>query len=292
MNITRRRRGDRSDGRLIRSMPAFNKLMPYLMPTSNDATNLYEEPFEVSTANSFINKLRSEGCKGIGLLHFIIAAYIRVISMLPGVNRFVAGRRIYAANDVTVVMAVKRGMSIDASETMIKVHFQPTDTIFDVYRKMSEAVDEVRTSEEGNDTDKVADAFGKLPRGIIRFLIMIVRILDYFGILPESLLEASPFHGSVLITDLGSVRIRPVFHHIYNFGTLPVFIAFGAKRQTYEINKEGKVEAKKYIDMKFSLDDRIVDGHDYAQFLQGMKYIFQHPEILEAQPSKVVEDIY
>ena len=39
------------------------------------------------------------------------------MSMLPGVNRFIAGRRIYAADQIAVVMTVKRSLSLDASET-------------------------------------------------------------------------------------------------------------------------------------------------------------------------------
>lgn len=288
----KRRFGDRKDGRLIRSLPAFSKFIPYIMPTRNDAQNYYEEAVEISACEKRLRQLRVEGYTGIGLLHFIIAAYIRVVSMLPGVNRFVVGRRIYAANDIRVVMTVKRSLSVDATETTIKVHFEPTDTIFDVYRKMTEAIDEVKTSEVGNNTEDVAEALCRAPRLLLRLALAVIRVMDYFGWLPESLTEASPFHGSMIITDLGSLRIGPIYHHIYNFGTLPVFIAFGAKRHSYELDKNGNLVDKKYVDTKFALDERICDGHYYAQFLQGMRYIFLHPEIVETPPSKVVEDIY
>lgn len=292
MQNYKRRFGDRKDGRLLRSIPAFSKFIPYIMPTRNDALNFYDESFDVGAVDRRLRQLRVDGCKGIGLLHFIIAAYVRAISMLPGVNRFVVGRRIFAANDIVIVMAVRRSAAVDSTETMIKLHFEPTDTIFDVYRKMSAAIEEVKTSEEGNGTDQVADTLCKLPRPILRFAILLIRIFDYFGLIPEALEEASPFHGSMIISDLGSLRIGPVFHHIYNIGTLPVFITFGAKRHAYEINRRGEVEDKKYVDVKFTLDERTVDGHYYAQFLQAMRYVFQHPEILENPPSKVVEDVY
>ena len=145
MAKTRRRAGDRRDGRLLRSLPAFSKFIPYIMPTRNDAHIFYDESFEVSTVDRTLRRLRVEGYKGIGMLHFLIAAYIRCISMLPGINRFIAGRRIYAHDDITVVMAVKRSLSVDATETTIKVHFQPTDTILDVYRKMNEKIEEIKT---------------------------------------------------------------------------------------------------------------------------------------------------
>lgn len=292
MSKYKRRFGDRKEGRLLRSLPAFAKFVPFIMPTRNDACNQYEESFEVSDVDRRLRKLRVDGYKGIGILHFIIAAYIRGVSMLPGMNRFVVGRRIYARDNIEVVMTVKRSLAIDATETTIKVVFEPTDTIFDVYRKMSEKIDEIKTVEGNNNTEDVAEAMCKAPRFLLRFALTILRIMDYFGWLPQSLLDASPFHGSMIITDLGSLRIDPIYHHIYNFGTLPVFISFGAKRHAYELDRHGNMVDRKYVDCKFVMDERTVDGHYYAQFLQAFRYICQHPEIVETPPSKVVEDVF
>ena len=292
MSKYKRRFGDRKEGRLLRSLPAFAKFVPFIMPTRNDACNQYEEAFEVSDVDRRLRKLRVDGYKGIGILHFIIAAYIRGVSMLPGMNRFVVGRRIYARDNIEVVMTVKRSLAIDATQTTIKVVFEPTDTIFDVYRKMSEKIDEIKTVEGNNNTEDVAEAMCKAPRFLLRFALTILRIMDYFGWLPQSLLDASPFHGSMIITDLGSLRIGPIYHHIYNFGTLPVFISFGAKRHAYELDRHGNMVDRKYVDCKFVMDERTVDGHYYAQFLQAFRYICQHPEIVETPPSKVVEDVF
>ena len=292
MNRNKRRFGDRKDGRLLRSLPAFNKFIPYIMPARNDRTNHYEESFEVSSVDRMLRRLRVDGYKGIGILHFLIAGYIRGLSMLPGMNRFVVGRRVYARNNIEVVMTVKRSLAVDATETTIKVEFEPTDTIIDVYRKMTEKIDEIKTSEDTNNTEDVADALCRAPRFLLRFAVAVIRMLDYFGWLPESLTSASPFHGSMIITDLGSLRIGPVFHHIYNFGTLPVFVAFGAKRHSYELDRHGEMVDRKYIDCKFVMDEGTVDGHYYAQFLQAFRYMFLHPELLEAPPTRVVEDVF
>lgn len=283
--------GDRREGRLLRSLPGFAKFIPYIMPQRNDRYIHYEESFEVTELDRMLRKLRVDGYKGIGILHFLIAAYIRGISRMPGINRFVVGRRIYARNNIEIVMTVKRALSLDATETTIKVFFEPTDTILDVYRKMNEKIEEIKSSEDNNGTEDVADTFARLPRFLIRFALAILRVMDYFGWIPQSLLNVSPFHGSMIITDLGSLRIGPVYHHIYNFGTLPAFIAFGAKRHAYEINRRGEVEDHKYVDCKFVLDEGIVDGHYWAQLLQAYRYMFAHPEMLISPPSKVLEDI-
>ena len=291
MATARRRMGDRKEGRLLRSLPGFAKFIPFIMPQRNDRYIHYEEAFEVTQLDRMLRKLRVEGYKGIGILHFLIAAYIRGISRMPGINRFVVGRRIYARNNIEVVMTVKRALSIDATETTIKVVFEPTDTILDVYRKMNEKIDEIKSREENNGTEDFADVVARLPRFLIRFALTVLRVMDYFGWIPQSLLNVSPFHGSMIITDLGSLRIGPIYHHIYNFGTLPAFIAFGAKRHSYELNRRGEMVDKKYVDCKFVLDEGIVDGHYWAQMLLAYRYMFEHPEMLLSPPGKVVEDI-
>ena len=182
--------------------------------------------------------------------------------------------------------------STAATETTIKVVFEPTDTIFDVYRKLNEKIEEIKTSDDTNGTEDFAETVSHLPRFVLRAAIGLLRIMDYYGWIPQSLLDVSPFHGSMIITDLGSLRLGPVYHHIYNFGTLPVFIAFGPKRRAYELDKTGSVVERKYVDAKAVVDEGIVDGHYYAQFFQAYQYMFQHPEILETPPTKVVEDIF
>lgn len=73
----------------------------------------------------------------------------------------------------------------------------------------------------------------------------------------------------MIVTDLGSLGIKPVYHHIYNFGNLPVFIAFGAKRKAIEVNRHGQLEECTYLDLKSTLDERIVDGYYFAAVLKN-----------------------
>lgn len=291
-NNYQRRAGDRVDGRRLRSLNGFYNFIPFIMPKRNDAMNFYEQSFEITNADRWFRKQRINGYKGMGMLHLFIAAYVRTCAYLPGLNRFVVGNRIFAHDDIEVVMAIKRSLSIDASETTIKVVFKPTDTIYDVYTKMNDAIDEIKNSDEENGTEEFANKFAKLPRMVISFAIWLLRVADYIGIIPKKLLDVSPFHGSMIITDLGSLGIGPIYHHIYNFGTLPVFVSFGAKRHAYELDKNGVVHDRKYVDAKFVLDERTVDGHYYASAFKLISRIINDPSVLELPPEKVYEDIF
>ena len=288
----KRRIGDRKEGRQIRSLSAFNKFIPYIMVKRNDACNFFEDSVEITEIDRWLRAKRAEGWKGIGMLHLFIAAYIRVASQCPYINRFIGGQKIFARNTIEVVMAVKRGLSTDASETTIKVEFEPTDTVFDVYRKFNAAVDEIKADTGDNGTEKAANALCRLPGLFLKFAIWLLNLLDYFDLLPKALLGASPFHGSMIITDLGSLGIPPIYHHIYNFGNLPVFVSFGAKRREYAVAADGSVVEKKYIDYTVVSDERICDGHSYATAFKYMKYFMRKPELLEQSPDHVEEDIF
>jgi hypothetical protein len=218
------------------------------------------------------------------------AAYLRMAAKYPGVNRFVSGQRVFARHNAELVMTVKSELKVDAPETSIKVPFELSDTIFDVYSRINAQVDRVKNS-EATDTDTVAAVFARIPRLLLKFAIFTLTILDYFGKMPKKVLDGSPFHGSVIITDLGSIGLPPIYHHIYNFGNLPIFIAMGAKRKVFETLKDGTTAERKYIDVAFVIDERVVDGFYFSQVYRYFRAILKNPEMLETPPEEVIRDV-
>ena len=91
---------------------------------------------------------------------------------------------------------------------------------------------------------------------------------------------------------MGSLGIPPIYHHLYNFGTLPMFIAFGAKRKAVELDREGKAVERKYIDFMVVMDERVCDGYYYASSFKYMKMYLHNPSLLEVPPENVVEDLF
>ena len=287
MSEKKRRWGDRKEGSRVKGLDPFNQFIPYIMPTRMEAANLYAESFNINEADDLLHKLRRDGYKGIGLMHFAVASYIRTLAKYPNLNRFIAGRRVYARNRIEVTMVVKREMSLEGEETTIKICFEPTDTIVDVYKKMKVQIESIKNSPESNNTERVAAFFCHLPRLVFRLAIMLVRIADYLDLIPRSVLAASPFHATAMITNTGSLGIGPVNHHLYNIGTLPVFIAIGTKRVAYELDRKGNTLTNRYADLKFTIDERIADGYYFAAFLKEYRRAFAHPEMLLTPPDTV-----
>jgi len=292
MQKRKRRLGDRYDGRKIRTLPPMDYVAPFIMKTRNDASNLFGGSAELGRIENYIRgKRKEEGLDGFGFMHVIVAAYVRLISQKPGLNRFIAGQRIYQHEDITLSMMVKKSMELNAQETAIKVVFQPEDSIYEVYHKMEDAIAVARQEGDTTILDFVARGLVWMPSVLLRAFISFINLLDYFGMMPKVLHQASCFHCSLFITNLGSLGIPPVYHHLYNFGTCPAFIAFGAKRTVYETQKDGSVEKHRYIDYKFTSDERICDGHYFATAFKEFEQLLRHPEVLDKPPETVVEDI-
>ncbi len=290
MGENKHRFGDRKEGRRVGGLDPFSRFIPYIMPTRIEAANLYEESFNINDVDRMLQKLRIEGFKGIGLMHFAVAAYIRCLAKYPALNRFVAGRRVYSRDRIEVTMVVKREMSIKGEETTIKVCFEPGDTIEDVYRRMNSSIEEIKNSPESNNTERVAAFFGVMPRFLYRFAIMLVRIADFYDLIPRPVLAASPFHATMMITNTGSLGIGPVNHHLYNIGTLPVFMSIGSKRFAYELDSSGNTVKNRYADLKFTIDERIADGFYFAAFLREYRRMFARPETLLVPPEVIETD--
>jgi len=287
----RRRWGDRSDGRKLRTTSPMLKFMPYIMAKRSDAQNTYADSFDITHVDAFCRQKVKEGYTHFGFLHVFLAAYVRVISQRPGINRFISGQKAYARNSIDVVMTIKRSMSLEANDTCIKVHFEPTDTINEVYEKFNSVVQENSVEDGSNSFDKLNKLLLFIPGLLLRWTVKFLFFLDYFGLLPKKILELSPFHGSMIITSMGSLGIKPIYHHIYDFGNLPVFVAYGAKRSAVAMDKEGKVSKRRYIDIKVVTDERICDGYYYASAFKLMRRYVENPEVLETPPEVVYEDI-
>ncbi len=285
--------GDRPDGRRVRTLSPMAQITSYFQVERNTCSNLFEESFEITKIDRYIRQKRREGLTDFGITHVLLAAYVRGIAKYPQLNRFVSGQKVYSrSNDIQYCMVVKKEMTVDSPDTSIKVHLTPYDTAKDVYEKLNAAVESVkRTQELDSSFDDLVAKFLLIPGVVMKFTVWLLKLLDYFGLLPKFLLELSPFHGSLFFTSMGSLGIRPIYHHLYDFGNLPVFGAFGMKRRANEVQEDGTIAARKYIDVKFVLDERICDGYYYATFFKHYKRLLQHPEILDLPPEEVIADI-
>ncbi len=279
------------EGRRIKSGMPMDAVSPFIMSNRIGAANSFSATIDIDKIESLICEQRVSGMESLGIIHIFMAAYIRLVSQLPGVNRFIRGQRVYARNGIEICMVIKKQMKLNAPETIVKLEATPGDTLQDVYNNLNSEIEKNKAEGDHNNMDFAVRWLMKFPRIILRATVSFLKFLDYFGLLPRFLTKLSPFHGSLFITNMGSLGMPPVFHHLYDFGNLPMFIAMGAKRTEYYIDKNGETKKRRVIDFTIMCDDRICDGHYYATAFRKLKRILANPEQLLEAPEKVVEDI-
>lgn len=285
--------GDRNDGRKLRSLSPISVVGTYIMPERNQANVFFQDKLEITALEKYIRAKRAAGLEHFGMTEALLAAYVRTVSKFPGANRFISGEKIYSrGEDLQFCMTVKKEMTKESPDTVIKVHLRPGDSVEEVYRKFHATLDDAKKSMElDSSLDGVAALFGMIPGVVLKFVVWLLKLLDYFGLLPRFILEVSPFHGSIFFTSMGSLGIPAVFHHLYNFGNLPIFLAFGRKYRVNEISDDGSPVSRKYMDYTFNVDERIVDGFYYATLIKYFHKLLLHPERLDDPEMEINEDI-
>ena len=290
----KRRCGDRKDGRLLRSIEPIAIFSLYIMNTRNDANNSVSDSVDLSAIEKYVHQKRKEGFEGFNAMYVLAAAYVRVVSQKPGINRFINGHRIYARNNIEVSMMVKKSIALNAPETMFKFFFKPEYTVNEVYKDMHEKITAYQNAPDAEENDDLAGFLNlvtKFPRFLLRFVMKLLYWLDYHGWIPLSLLELSPFHGSLVLSSMGSLGVPSVFHHLYNFGNVPMFITFSTNRHKNELKPDGSIIKRHFLDYNITMDDRICDGHYYSAALHDFRKYLKNPELLEQPPETIVEDI-
>lgn len=278
------------EGRRLKTLPPLTVITPFIMKRRNDALNYYSDSIEIDAAEKYIAEKRAQGYSGFGLMHIFLAAYVRTLAEKPGINRFIRGQRIYARNNIEICLTIKKEFSPTSPDVVIKFFPKADATAIDVYNEVNSVVAESRATND-SDFEGVMNFLVKLPSFLFRWTVGLLTLLDYYKLLPRYLTKLSPFHGSYFITSMGSLGIKPIYHHIYNFGNVPLFTSLGTKYKENYIKDDGSVGTRRKVDFKVVMDERICDGFYYASALKIMMFYIKHPEKLDIAPENVVCDV-
>ena len=275
--------------RRVKSVSPMAAMIPFIMVNRVGAQNFIHDTADIEKLEKYMKEKQLAGMTNISMMHIMIASYIRLVSQRPALNRFIRGQRIWTRRHVEVSLTIKKEMRLDAPDTCVKISLLPDATLEDVYNALNEQIVGYRDNPGGN-FDDTARWLARIPSLILKFVVGLLRFMDFFNLLPKFLTNVSPFHCSYFITSMGSLGIPPIYHHLYDFGTCPVFFAFGAKRRAYEVDAQGIVKKKQYMDYTFVTDERICDGYYYASALKLLHNIFRNPWQLDERP-EVIPDV-
>lgn len=276
----------RTDGYLIRHRNPLQTMMLHLMPSRGESCIYFRQQIDLAASHAYIsqNNQNRENEK-LSVFILFLTAIVRTLALKPRLNRFVAGGRLFARNRIHISYVVKREMSEQGAEVAVKQTFAADATILDVARQVNTTVAKARAATDVASLS-LAGNLAHLPGFMLRPIIGIAKALNNAGLLPAALIAADPLFASVFISNVGSIGIAAPFHHLYEWGTVSVFVVIGKYRQEEQTGEEGRY----VVDVTFTVDERIADGYYFAQAVKLFRSLIEHPEQMAGPPAQIVLD--
>ena len=267
----------RQDGTRVKNLTPIMQALPYIMPRRFDAQNWASDYVDEEIMKQYIRQKRREG-HSVTHMSVLAAAYYKAALEHPKVNYFVMNRKIYKRNHFCFSFVIlKTRADGTPDETTLKIFLEPEDTVFTISRKIKEHIDQNLQAAHNNRTDRFANFAFRVP-GLARLVFGLAYHLDLHGLLPRKLIDLSPFHTSLFITNLASINTSYIFHHCYEFGTTSVFICMG---KPVLDPLAGPGSRKKLMPLGVVMDERVATGIEYSRFFAAFSRYLKNPEVLE-----------
>lgn len=273
----------RKDGKKLKHADPMYTVAAHIMDKRSDSMNMITIDIPKKPIDNYVIEKRKQGIN-ISHMAVVLAAYVQTVAEYPEINRFVVNKKIYARNEIAVGMVVLKAGQIDG--TMSKMYFLPDNTIFEVNDIINSYVKENRDAPENNGTEKLIKILLSIP-GLLRVGVNVFKFLDRHALLPKSIIDASPFHNSMVISNLASIRTNHIYHHIYDFGTTSQLITIGNSREVAK-RKGNEIIFEKTMPLGVVMDERVCSGYHYAIAFRRMKQYLADPVLLET-PSEIIK---
>jgi len=275
----------RSDGTPIERLPALRRLMPLLVPRRNDAYVLFEQAIPTAPLRALLERLnagRSDADR-VTLFHCVLRAIGMALTDFPRLNRFVVGGRLWERRGIWLALTAKQRLDRDAPVFTIKIRFDPTESLADFAERLQRTLRQGRKGEAASDRE--IGLLVRLPRFLLRAIMWLQPRLDRLGLLPMRLLEDDPLYASAFVTNLGSVGLDAAYHHLFEYGTVPIFVTMGRVHKAPRVHDDGRVDSHEVFVLRYTYDERIEDGFYAARALEALAAHLADPTALSGAPS-------
>lgn len=282
--------GDRRDATLITKADPLHLFMPYIYVNEADNEAFIQEQIDITNLLAYVEKKNGENPEyKYTPFHVIVAAIVKMVHLRPVLNRFYKGYRYYQRDDVSVAFTAKNVFSDTGTESLLMMKYDESSTVDSIHNDIKERLIRLRSKGEvDNSTDQMGSLV-KLPRWLLRIVGFILRRLDFYGKVPDSLIKEDPNHATVFVSNLGSLNLRAGYHHLSNWGTCSVFVVIGRYHKAPVFADDGSYEMRDVVDIGITLDERIGDGFYYSKSLKLLKHLLNNPELLERPAGEEVD---
>lgn len=268
----------RPDGELVTNIGSVRRLMPLLMPRRNESLIYHTTEWEIDNARNWLGDYNQgrEKSQRASLFFLVIYLIARMLHQRPGINRFVAGSRVYQRKDVFISFAAKKEMTDEAPLVTIKLRFPEGESFDDCVQRILAAVNEGRAGRK-NRVDGEVRLLAKLPVPLLRLVFWAGRWLDRVNLLPASMIDPDPMYTSFFLANLGSVQMDGAYHHLYEYGTCSLFGVVGAVKQVVKVDRICQPVVRDVLPGNWTFDERVNDGFYVAGCLAIIRQMMEDP---------------
>lgn len=285
----KKRFGDRKDGTKLKKIHSMHLIMPLMYPNRCDNEAYISECVDLTNVNTYLEKKNADHPEyAYNLFQIMVTAVLKVITLRPKMNRFIANKTMYQRNEVLASFTVKKEFDDDGGEALACIHSKGSDTINTVHDTIYQQISLCRSEEKDPSTASM-DFVQKLPGLLIRSIGAGARVLDRHGWMPKSVIASDPFYSSAVLANIGSIKLHAGYHHLTNWGTCSVFVVVGERKKRPFYDEEGNMQMRDSVDLGLTIDERIADGYYYSRTVQLLKKLIENPELLELPLEEKVE---
>lgn len=273
----------------VKDLDAMHKFMPYILKRRCDSEVFILETIDVTQSMKYM-KAKNSRDKGytMTLFHLIISALAKTIVHRNYLNRYISGKRFYEREEVTFSFIIKKKFSDAGEESVMILRTGKEGNLEQVSREIYSSIHEVKKQGQ-NTLDGVLEVLVRFPRFALVFVAFILDRLEYFNIMPKSLSHMDPYYTTVLISNLGSIRVGASYHHLVEYGTNSIVVTVGEVKWETRKQEDGTEEKRAFVDLGITLDERIADGFYFAQSTNLLKYLLANPQLLEEKFANEVD---
>lgn len=277
----------RPDGVPATDVAPFRRIMPFIMRGRNESAVYFEQRLDLGKTNPFLERWNAaRPDRKITVFHLFLWAAVQALGERPRLNRFVSGGRVYQRDGVWVSFSAKKKLADDAPVVVIKRRFEPGAAFAAMVDAMYADLEKGRSNEKSH-VDKELAFFLRLPGPLLSFGVSVIQALDAWNLLPGSFIHPDPMYASLFIANLGSVKLEAPWHHLYEYGNIPVFAALGAAHPEPVATADGRVEVRPVSVVRYTFDERVEDGLYCVKALELLKAIVEDPESRLGAPAQL-----
>ena len=95
--------------------------------------------------------------------------------------------------------------------------------------------------------------------------------------LPASFIKNDGMYCSAFIANVGSLKMAPGYHHLYEWGNCPLFITAGAVEERVVV-EDGKPCVRHILPIRAAFDERINDALGVRSAIAILRETLENPE--------------